>query len=238
MIIKSEDRNLTSSIVSQLGRAIVSGEYSSNAPFPIEAELCKKYGASRSAVREAVKMLTAKGLLSARPRQGTRVEPETNWYLLDNEVIEWFMQTRSSPSTVREIIELRLLIEPQGAALAAIRADKNDLEKIEAALQQIEQAESGHGDPTEADIAFHTAVLESTGNRFVIRVAVFNSIICRYTIPLTNRWAGFGLKSVEEHRAIFNAIKARNPELARKRSLDLLHSIITLTEEVERKGRK
>ncbi|MCV6603847.1 MAG: GntR family transcriptional regulator, partial [Porticoccaceae bacterium] len=75
-------QNLTQSIVHELGKDIVTQRYCADQPFPIEAELSEKFGASRSVLREAVKMLTAKGLLSARPRQGTRVQPEENWNLL------------------------------------------------------------------------------------------------------------------------------------------------------------
>ena len=76
-------QNLTHRIVQDLGIAVVSGQYSKDNPFPVEADLCRQYGASRSVLREAVKMLTAKGLLRARPRQGTWVQPEENWNLLD-----------------------------------------------------------------------------------------------------------------------------------------------------------
>ncbi|RME63985.1 MAG: FadR family transcriptional regulator, partial [Alphaproteobacteria bacterium] len=82
-----QGRNLTYVIAQELGRAIVTGTYGTENPFPIEAKLCEQYGASRSVLREAVKMLTAKGLLSARPRQGTWIEPESNWNLLDPDVL-------------------------------------------------------------------------------------------------------------------------------------------------------
>jgi len=78
-------RNLTYSIANSLGVAIVTGTYSADNPIPIEAELCRQFDASRTALREAVKMLTAKGLLGSRPRLGTWVQPEDQWNLLDPE---------------------------------------------------------------------------------------------------------------------------------------------------------
>ena len=87
-------QNLTYGIAHELGVAIVTGVYSGDNPIPIEAELCRKYDASRPVLREAVKMLTAKGLLRARPRQGTWVQPEEHWNLLDPDVLRWLLQRK------------------------------------------------------------------------------------------------------------------------------------------------
>ena len=93
-------QNLTKRITQDLGVAIVTGQYSTTNPFPIEAELCRQYGASRPVLREAVKMLTAKGLLSARPRHGTWVEPEERWNLLDPDVLQLVPVTKIERLTV------------------------------------------------------------------------------------------------------------------------------------------
>src|SRR5580704_8599963 len=91
-------QNFTYGIVEDLGAAIVTGTYSKENPFPVEAELSVQYGASRSILREAVKMLTAKGLLAARPRQGTWVQPESSWNLLDPDVLRWLLERKFSPA--------------------------------------------------------------------------------------------------------------------------------------------
>src|ERR1700761_1142001 len=114
--------NLTYTIVEQLGQAIVTGAYNASNTFPIEADLCKQFGASRSVLREAVKMLTAKGLLRARPRQGTSVEPEQHWNLLDPDVLRWLLERKFSLSLLAEFTEVRLEIEPMAAHLAARHA--------------------------------------------------------------------------------------------------------------------
>src|SRR5688572_17468668 len=103
----STDRNLTYTIVEQLGQSIVTGTYSPKKSFPIEAQLCKQFSASRSVLREAVKMLTAKGLLAARPRQGTWVEPENEWNLLDPDVLRWLLERKFSLGLLAEITEMR-----------------------------------------------------------------------------------------------------------------------------------
>jgi DNA-binding FadR family transcriptional regulator len=159
-------QNLTSSIVQDLGVAVVTGKYSDQNPFPVEADLCLQYGASRSVLREAVKMLTAKGLLSARPRQGTRVQPEETWNLLDPDVLRWLLERKPWLELLIEFTEIRLAVEPGAAALAAVVAGPAEKAALQHALARMVAAERGDDDPLESDIAFHVAVLLASGNRF------------------------------------------------------------------------
>src|SRR5215468_11779352 len=101
-------QNLTSRIVRELGIRIVTGEYSKGRPFPTESELCAELGASRSVLREAVKMVTAKGLLRARPRHGTQVQPEANWNLLDPDVLKWMLERKFSLPLLIQFTQVRL----------------------------------------------------------------------------------------------------------------------------------
>jgi len=119
MTTRSSGRNFTHSIVQELGIDIVKGTFSEKNPFPVEEELCRRFGASRTVLREAVKMLTAKGLLSARPRQGTRVLPEASWNLLDPDILRWMLEKKYCSTLLIQFNEVRLAIEPQAAALAA-----------------------------------------------------------------------------------------------------------------------
>ena len=112
-------QNLTYSIANHIGIAIVTGVYSADNPIPIEAELCRQYDASRPVLREAVKMLTAKGLLGARPRRGTWVQPEDRWNLLDPDVLGWLLERKFSPALLIEFTQMRLAVEPGAAMLAA-----------------------------------------------------------------------------------------------------------------------
>src|ERR1700676_3324975 len=109
-------RNLTHGLVDAIGRKIVTGGYDKK-PFPIEAELEEEHGVSRSVTREAMKMLTAKGLLSARPRQGTIVLPRASWNLFDADVLRWMLERKFSIELLRQFAELRSAIEPVAAAL-------------------------------------------------------------------------------------------------------------------------
>src|SRR5215218_303648 len=114
----AEDRNLTFSMLEALGRDIVTGAYESRR-FPTEAELAVEHMVSRSVTREAVKMLTAKGLLTARPRKGTTVQPSSSWNLFDTDVLRWLLERKFSLLLLRQFSELRIAIEPAAAALAA-----------------------------------------------------------------------------------------------------------------------
>src|SRR6185312_915075 len=112
-------QSLTHRITHNLGVAIVTGVYSAANPIPIEADLCRRDNASRPVLREAVKMLTAKGLLISRPRLGTQVQPEEHWNMLDPDVLGWLLERKFSPALLMEFTQIRLAVEPGAAELAA-----------------------------------------------------------------------------------------------------------------------
>src|SRR5690349_19798951 len=108
---RSPEPNLTYGLLDQIGKTIVTGGYNRR-PFPTEAELSNQHAVSRSVTREAVKMLTAKGLLKARPRAGTVVQPEASWNLFDADVLRWLLGRKFSLTLLRQFGELRLALEP------------------------------------------------------------------------------------------------------------------------------
>src|ERR1700755_1493454 len=108
---EGEPRNLTFGLTDTLGKAIVTGAYDA-ARFPTEAELAGRHKVSRSVTREAVKMLTAKGLLTARPRRGTTVQPASAWNLFDADVLRWLLDRKFSLALLRQFSDLRIAIEP------------------------------------------------------------------------------------------------------------------------------
>src|SRR6187402_2345818 len=129
-------RNLTHQLTHQLGSAIIQGSYAIDKSFPTEAELSHQFNISRSVTREAVKMLTAKGLLASRPRQGIRVMPSAQWNMFDPDVLAWTLHARPSLDLLREFTQLRIAIEPEAARLAADnRHDKPKMKAIGDALE-------------------------------------------------------------------------------------------------------
>jgi DNA-binding FadR family transcriptional regulator len=203
-----QGQNLTYSIANELGIAIVTGTYSAGNPIPIEAELCRKYGASRSALREAVKMLTAKGLLGARPRRGTWVEPEEKWNLLDPDVLGWLLERKYSPALLIEFTEIRLAVEPGAATLAARVAGREEKAAIRHAIERMQAADRGDDDPLDSDIAFHVAVLRASRNRFYAQLTGFTATALRFSIQTTNRYKGVQLASIADHKKVADAILA------------------------------
>lgn len=220
--------NLTYELLEDLGRAIVTGRYESE-PFPIEAELAKQYQVSRSVTREAVKMLTAKGLLIARPRLGTLVQPPTAWNLFDVHVLRWLLDRQVSMELLRQFSQLRSAIEPEAAALAARFADADAIHEITLGLDRMKAAERGMDDTLNADIAFHVAVLRASGNPFFIQLREMVSTALQASIRMTNRIKG-RTASVADHELVRDAIVARDAEAARKAMRVLIGEVLTLIE--------
>ena len=230
-------RSFTHDIVQRLGQEIVCGVYGVQNPFPIEAELCKRLGVSRSVLREAVKMLTTKGLLNARPRQGTWVEPETNWNLLDPDVLRWFLQRKFSPTLLLEFTQVRLAIEPMAASMAARLATDEAKAAIIAALDRMKAAERGEDDPLESDIAFHVAILRASGNRFLTQMRDLIDVALRTSIRLTNRRKGVRLASIADHQKVSDAILAGDAEGASRAMRELMLEALVLIEQEAAAGK-
>ncbi|TGX55200.1 FadR family transcriptional regulator [Sphingomonas gei] len=224
-------RNLTYGMLDSLGRAIVTGRYESEA-FPTEAELAKQHGVSRSVTREAVKMLTAKGLLSARPRQGTVVQPATNWNLFDTDVLRWLLERQFSIDLLRQFNQLRVAIEPEAAALAARVGTPDELARITQGLERMVAAEQGLEDTLEADIAFHVAILRASGNPFYAQFRDVVGTALRTSIRFTNRLKGRSA-NVADHAAVRDAIAAHDPDAARAAMRALIGDVLDLIDDVE-----
>jgi DNA-binding FadR family transcriptional regulator len=225
-------KNLSQRMTSELGRAIVCGEYPRDKSLPTEAALCEKFGVSRTAVREAIKMLTAKGLISSKPKQGIRILPEEKWNILDTEMLSWALQANPSLSVLKEFTQMRMAVEPEACALAARHATPDRLASIESALVRMEQAVADN-DPVaelEADIDFHVAILYATENRFYIRMRDFTrtalNVSIRHTTPVIDNPESI----VEEHARIFNAIKSGNAERAKNSMFLLIDEALSIIE--------
>ena len=227
-------RNLTFGMLDSLGRAIVTGRYD-DARFPTEAELASEHSVSRSVTREAVKMLTAKGLLTARPRRGTTVQPASCWNLFDPDVLRWLLERKFSLELLRQFSELRIAIEPEAAALAARAADADGIAAITAGYRRMEAAEAGDDDPLEADIAFHIAILQASANPFYQQFRDVVTTALRTSIRFTNRFKG-RTASLPQHLAVLSAIQKRNPNRAKSAMLALIADVMTLIADAERKA--
>ncbi len=226
MLRHGQGVSLTYNLLETIGQSIVIGEFE-DAGFPTEAELCIRCGASRTVAREAVKMLTAKGLLSSRPRQGTRVEPIANWNLLDPDVQRWMTERPYSSKIYRDLTEVRLAIEPTAAALAAHRAGKADLRAIRSGLDGMRRDASRHDLALQADIDFHVAILTASGNPFLIQLRELVHTALTISIGLTNRISGH-TASIDDHEAVLVAIEAGDAAGAERAMRHILAESLSL----------
>jgi DNA-binding FadR family transcriptional regulator len=230
----SGGRNLTHAIVENLGIAIIKGKYAPGGMFP-EGELCDTYKVSRTVLREAVKMLTAKGLIDSRPRQGTRVLPESEWNLLDPDVLRWLLERTFSMELLIEFTEVRLAIEPKAAARAARVADAKAKAAITATIGRMIAAERGDDDPLTSDIAFHVAVLQASGNRFYANLTELTEAALRFSIRRTNEYKGVRTGNVQDHKRVADAIVAGDSEEAGSQMRQLLQGALDLMRGVAEK---
>ena len=163
-------RGVHGRLVEQIGRRILGGELAPGAMLPREAELVHELGISRTAVREAIKVLAAKGLIESRQKLGMRVRPERAWNLLDPDVLAWQAASGPSPELIEHLVELRRMIEPAAARLAAVR---RSAERAPGAGGGAARDAAAVDDPLayyRADLAFHRAVFAASGNPFVDRL--------------------------------------------------------------------
>jgi DNA-binding FadR family transcriptional regulator len=228
-------RNLTYGLLDALGRTIVTGGYDGKR-FPTEAELAKEHAVSRSVTREAVKMLTAKGLLTARPRTGTMVQPSSSWNLFDADVLRWLLERKFSMQLLRQFSELRIAIEPAAARLAAQAASTEAIARIDEGFRRMQSAEAGGDDPLESDIAFHIAILNASANPFFVQFRDVVETALRTSIRFTNRFHG-RTASLPAHRAVLTAIESRDGQSAYEAMAAIINDVMALVTDQERTAR-
>lgn len=223
-----QSRNLTQQLTYELGCAIVQGRYGEGTGFPTEAELSAQFNISRSVTREAVKMLTAKGLISSRPRKGICVQPAHQWNMFDSDVLRWTLSTEPSLQLLKEFTQLRFAIEPEAVALACQFATGQQIAAIGRALERMAKAERGEDDPLDSDIAFHTCILEASNNRFFLQFCDFIQAALRISIACTNQLKSIRTASESDHRAIYEHIARRDVEGGREATRVLLCEVMDL----------
>lgn len=222
-------RNLTHQLTHQLGAAIVQGQYGIDKSFPTEAELSQQFNISRSVTREAVKMLTAKGLIASRPRQGIRVMHSSHWNMFDADVLSWTLHSRPSLELLREFTQLRIAIEPEAAALAAQNVKNGtSIKIISDALGRMKKAMDAGDDSLVADIDFHCAILSISDNRFFYQLREFIQVALRVSIASTNQLKGRLITNYEDHKRVHDAIAEGDSEKAASALRALLVEIMEL----------
>ena len=213
-------------LLATLGRAILSGTYGPGSVLPNEDQLCRRYRVGRNSLREAARVLAAKGLLEARPRIGTCVCQRGTWNLLDAEVMSWGRGTEAFAGFIAGLTQARMALEPAAAALAAERGTLSELAGIEAACERM--ANSRKVLDATADVDFHIAVLVASGNEVFIQLGRVLREALLNTFTETSSWLPPEV-ALGYHRAVLEAIRLRHPEQARQAMLRLLSPITAAT---------
>jgi DNA-binding FadR family transcriptional regulator len=234
----SFSRNMHSSLAHQIGRDIVGGLYPPGSLLPNEVEMCSRFSVSRTTLREAYSVLNAKSLIVARPKVGTRVRPKGDWNMLDPDVLSWHFQTVPTQDYIDDLYVLRQIVEPAAAALAATARAPETLERIAAAFADMERFKDGGGDLIAADLQFHLAILEATGNHFIGALGSLIHAALLGTFEIS--WEGAARMRdgrLQQHWVIFEAIRNGDPEQARERmSILLRDSIRDVRESLRKRG--
>lgn len=161
---RTSTRGQVSLVVATLGKKIAANEIAPGETLPVEKELAESLNVGRNSLREAIKILSAKGMISTAPRSGTKVRPTEDWNMLDPDVLAWHADpTVATPQFMLSLNEIRRLIEPEASRLAAARATRDEVAKILAAYELMADDNEPVVD-LQADIAFHTSILEATHN--------------------------------------------------------------------------
>jgi len=206
-----------------LGREIVRGVHPPGAQLPNADEMCARFEVSRTALREAYSLLSAKSLIVARPKTGTRVRPRDEWNLFDPEVLAWHMQSEPTVAFIGDLFVLRQMVEPAAAALAAQTKSKATVDRIASAFARMERFKDGAEGLIDADLDFHMSILGATENPFLTALGglIHASLQCVFRYS----WEGAARihdSRLGQHGAILDAIRAAAPDAARESMRALL----------------
>jgi DNA-binding FadR family transcriptional regulator len=201
-------------VAHRLGAAILAGEFKPGATLSGEIEAAAMLDVSRAAYREAVQVLIAKGLVESRPKAGTRVLPRERWNLLDPDVLGWAFEAGPDLAFIRNLFELRAIVEPAAAALAAQRRGPADLAQMRAALACMTRHTLANEAGRAADRDFHASILRATRNDALAALTSGIGAAVSWTTLLKQRGRPLPRNPVPDHRRVFKAIAAGNAEAA------------------------
>jgi DNA-binding FadR family transcriptional regulator len=211
----SKQLNLHDRVVGEIGRRIVAGEFEPDCALPGEVELCATLGVSRTSLREAIRVLSAKGLVVAKQKVGTLVAPVERWKFLDSDVLIWWLTSRQSKEAIRELYELRHLIEPLAASLAARHASAADRQALRLAYEQMQAAGDDGAKIVGPDLDFHRAIIKASGNRLFSSLARAVAAALSVNFDWVRDAPRGHRHSMPLHSKVLEAIVDGNPSAAR-----------------------
>lgn len=202
------------SIARDLGIAIVSGQYAPGQVLEGEIDASDRLAISRTAYREALRMLAAKGLVESRPKTGTRVSAREKWHMLDPDVLSWFFEFEPDDELIAALFELRKIVEPEAAALAARRRNDEHLRVMADALDAMERHTLAVEAGRIADQNFHAALLDASGNQFLVTLTSGVGAAVAWTTIFKQRNSPLRRDPLPDHRKVFEAVAEADPAKA------------------------
>lgn len=199
-------RRLHGAIAHKLGTEILSGKYAPGDILSGEVAFSEELKVSRSAYREAIQVLSAKGLVASRPKAGTRVLPKDRWNLLDPEVLAWAFAGKPDMEFVRSLFELRAVVEPAAARFAAQRRDREDLKAMKTALSAMRQHSLTTDVGRAADRDFHHAILTATRNQALMVLSASMGAAVNLTTQFKQRSRALPRNPIPDHVRVYDAI--------------------------------
>jgi len=216
-------------IANEIGQRIVRGDYPPGAVLPNEQQWSEIFEVSRSAVREAMKMLMAKNLLASRQKVGSRVEPRERWNLLDRDVLGWYAAAPNQLKFLRTVQEFRYIIEPEATALAADRRSDAQMSDITRACSDMRGARF-LSERTEADTRFHVAILHASGNELLVPLGVLIESALEHLFGFITSEVNDLTYAQELHEDIERCLRLRRREAARRAVRRLLATTDSIIE--------
>ena len=208
----AERNGLPGRVARAVAARILSGEYPPGLPIPTEETLGQEFQISRVTVREGMKLLAAKGLVDSRPKRGTVVRSPEHWNHLDADLLRWRREAPYDEEFAQHLYEVRLLFEPQAAALAAERASDDAVAAIRRGLEGMQEGD--WSDQVAADLIFHQSILDATGNPLLRSIGGAIATTLVYAFNVSRRPPDDYVEIVGLHRELYEAIERHDPDAA------------------------
>lgn len=220
--------NLRDVVAEKLALRILKGTYPEGKILPPEASLLAEFDVSRTCLREALQVISSKGLINSRPKRGTLVRPSLDWNFLDADMLGWRQQVIARSPFLKELAEVRAIVEPEAAALAAKNATPAEIEAMRNACSEMKEGKGIRTEAAiEADVRLHRLILSASANALLSGLGACIEEALRASIAITSQPECESPMALVEHEAVVTAIAARDVEGARA----AMRRIITTTEE-------
>lgn len=236
--VRRKSLRLHGTIARDLGVLIVSGRYKPGDLLNGEIAASDRLQVSRTAYREAVRILAAKGLVESRPKVGTKISPPDRWHLLDPDVLSWIFEFEPDDTLLANLFELRKIVEPQAAALAAQRRTSEHLEIMARSLEGMARHSLAVEAGRLADQEFHSALLRASGNAFIVSLTSGVAAAISWTTVFKQRDNPLSRDPVPDHARVYEAVKAADSKAAHKAMENLVDLAFLDTTNSRRPTRK